>query len=110
MRRNGFDFQNYVYNTVNHDFILCPDGKGPDTCRLWETLYLGSIPVVKRGTNVEFYKELPILIIDNWASALDVISSTDPIEFKSRNWNMQMLDFEYWKKTIVSACMDMLLK
>ena len=30
----------------NHLFVLCPRGNGVDTHRVWETLYMGSIPIL----------------------------------------------------------------
>lgn len=35
------------YDLVNeHSFVFCPYGNGLDTYRLWETLYLGSVPIL----------------------------------------------------------------
>ena len=33
-------------------FVLCPSGLGFDTYRLWETLMLGSIPIVESNRQV----------------------------------------------------------
>ena len=37
----------FLKDIRNHEFVLCPRGNGVDTHRLWETLYMGSIPIVK---------------------------------------------------------------
>lgn len=44
------------YNTILSDskFTLCPEGAGPNTLRLWESIAVGSIPVI-------FSKDLSIL-------------------------------------------------
>lgn len=35
------------YDLINeHSFVFCPYGNGLDTYRLWETLYLGSVPIL----------------------------------------------------------------
>jgi len=50
-----------------YQFILCCEGNGFDTHRLWETLYQGSFPVVLRtkwSSTLE-YLELTILFINN---------------------------------------------
>jgi hypothetical protein len=43
-----YDERTYNYNSVlsNSKFSLCPDGAGPNTLRLWESIAVGSIPVI----------------------------------------------------------------
>ena len=52
----------------NHKFVVCPRGNGVDTHRLWETLYMGSIPIVRRCPNVAQWDDLPVCFVDNWDS------------------------------------------
>lgn len=40
------EFTTYLKEIRRHEFILCPQGNGVDTHRLWETWYLGRIPVL----------------------------------------------------------------
>jgi hypothetical protein len=51
-----------------YKFIACPRGNGTDTHRFWETLYRGSIPVVKksRWSNSVKAMGLPVLELDEW--------------------------------------------
>ena len=51
----------------NHTFVLCPRGIGVDTHRLWETLYMGSIPIVKRDIAMQDFEDLPICFINDWS-------------------------------------------
>ena len=95
----GFDF--YIDNIYNHKFVICPRGNGLDTHRIWETLYLGSIPVVRKDINNWFYKSLPILYVNSWNDVTeDFLNSMWP-EYSSAN-NKRMLEFEYWKNKILS--------
>ena len=66
MRNNGDNFDGYLDNIYNHRFVLCPEGNGIDTHRLWECLYMGTIPIVKANKNVRFYEDLPILMVNEW--------------------------------------------
>ena len=54
--------------TSGYRFIACPRGNGTDTHRFWETLYRGSIPVVKksRWSNSVKAMGLPVLELDEW--------------------------------------------
>jgi hypothetical protein len=59
-------FQEYLSDLKSSYFVLSPNGSGVDCHRLWETLIMGSIPIVENSINVSFYKHLPILIVDDW--------------------------------------------
>lgn len=55
-----------------HDFVLCPRGNGQDTHRLWETLYMGGIPVLlRRETFPPLVAGLPVLVVDRWEEILN---------------------------------------
>ena len=56
----------FLQKVRNHSFVLCPRGGGVDTHRLWETLYMGSIPIVKRDIAHAAWQDLPILFVDSW--------------------------------------------
>lgn len=55
----------YKERLNSHKFILCPPGNGVDTHRVWESLYLGSIPVVEKNTVNQKYAGLPIITYNN---------------------------------------------
>ena len=59
----------FLEDIAAHDFVLCPQGNGVDTYRLWQTLYLGSIPIVNSTMQQKFFRELPIL----WCDDLDAV-------------------------------------
>ena len=99
-KKNGIDFDNYLDNIYNHKFVVCPDGNGIDTHRLWETLYMNSIPIVKRNINTIFYEDLPICFIHNWDEVTEEFLVRSYIKIKTEKWNLQKLDFNYWKQLI----------
>lgn len=52
-------------------FVLSPPGNGPDCYRTWETIYLGSVPIVLRASLAEsLHSYLPIWAIEDWDEAL----------------------------------------
>ena len=55
----------YIDKLSNYKFVLCPWGNGIDTYRLWETLFSGSIPVVKKHDAYKNFKKLPIIFYEN---------------------------------------------
>ena len=54
---NGHGFDNYIDNVYNHPFVVCPEGNGIDTHRIWECLYMNTIPICLKNINLEFYDE-----------------------------------------------------
>ena len=54
----------FIQEIYNHKFIFCPRGGGIDTHRLWTSLYLGSIPIVKRDKILKPFEFLPIFFTD----------------------------------------------
>ncbi len=99
---NGIDFKNYIEDVKTHKFVLCPEGNGTDTHRTWETLYVGSIPVEKRNINNSFYKDLPICFVDSWTEINEDFLNSEFDRIKSKKWNLEKLDFEFWKNKILS--------
>jgi hypothetical protein len=56
----------YLKDIKSSKFVFCPEGNGVDTHRIWETLYMGSIPIVQYKEAHHLFTDLPILFIDNW--------------------------------------------
>lgn len=98
--KNGCAYHIYVEDIINHNFILCPDGNGIDTHRLWETLYLGSIPIVFEGINTKFYKDLPICYINSYEEITPNFLQQEYERILNTEWNFKKLDLTYWINNI----------
>lgn len=61
-------WRRYLRRLGEHQFSACPRGNGIDTHRVWESLYLGAIPVVERTVLSEHWTScgLPMVLIDDW--------------------------------------------
>jgi hypothetical protein len=69
-------FKDYLRELSKSYFVISPEGNGIDCHKTWESLYLKTIPIVTRSTNIEKYNNLPILIIDDWSKfKLDSLST-----------------------------------
>lgn len=62
------NFEDYLRDLSKSFFVISPNGNGVDCHKTWEALYLKTIPIVTKSLNTEFYKDYPILIIDNWSN------------------------------------------
>jgi hypothetical protein len=59
-------FNQYLEEVAKSYFVVSPNGNGVDCHKTWESLYLKTIPIVTESININFYKNLPILIIKRW--------------------------------------------
>jgi hypothetical protein len=77
-------------------YNVCPMGNGFDTHRFWETLMVGTIPIVKSHDfydNLLFqYPKLPIILVKSWEELPSLIETFT-----------QEKDNELWNKADVSA-------
>lgn len=81
-------------------FILCPEGNGIDTHRLWEGLILGNIPIIKSNPLNNLYKDLPVIIIKSWKNLDRKKLNSFSKSFANKKYNYEKLLFSYWKSMI----------
>lgn len=97
-RGHSCDFYQYIRDVKESVFVLCPPGSGIDTWRLWETLYMGAIPVVQRSSMTEHYASIfPMVLIDFWEELMDFenLNATPGMD----NWR-DALTFTWWKELV----------
>lgn len=56
----------YYADLCRSKFVLCPEGTGIDTHRVYEALLCGATPVVLRNSLSHLYQCLPVCIINDW--------------------------------------------
>ena len=80
------------------NFVLCPQGNGIDTHRIWETLYCGSIPIIEDHIGFNQFKNLPIMFVDDFYKITEksLENFLDTLQVK----DLDMIDFHYWKNEI----------
>lgn len=88
----------YLKGIRQSTFVICPEGNGVDTHRLWETLYLGRIPIVKNNVAISsLISDLPVLIVDDWNELLDRNLVEDKYRsLRTRNFKFGKLSASYW--------------
>lgn len=62
------NFKQYLNELHLSLFSISPNGNGIDCHKIWESLYLKTIPIVTKSINIDYYSDYPILIIDDWGS------------------------------------------
>jgi hypothetical protein len=88
--------KNFLRDIKSSKFVFCPRGNGIDTHRLWETLYMNSIPIVKYEDTHHLFTDLPILFINDWNEITEEFLQGKYLEFINKNWNLEKLNLSYW--------------
>jgi hypothetical protein len=95
-------YEGYLTDVASSAFEIAPRGIAWDTYRLWESLYVGTIPIVRTSPLDGLYSGLPVLIIQDWKEVTDDFLRKKEIEMRSQTYNFEKLSMEYWKKLIDS--------
>lgn len=74
----------YYDDLCHSKFVLCPEGTGIDTHRVYEALACGATPVVLHSTLDHLYEKLPICILNSW---------TDPMFVPEGSTNLNIQQF-----------------
>jgi hypothetical protein len=93
-------YNQYLIDINQSFFNICPKGNGIDTHRMWESLYLGCIPVVDDCINNQNFKDLPILIVSNWNDVTIDYLKDNILKYKNIQFNYEKLNLNYWKNRI----------
>lgn len=76
--------QEYYERLCISKYVVCPEGQGHDTHRIYESIYFGAIPVLlKPSVLSHLYKDMPIVYVDSW----------DSIEL---NWDVDKKRLDDW--------------
>ena len=67
LENNVRSLEDYLDTINKFQFTICPWGNGFDTHRMWESLYLNSIPVTRFHTAYEQFSSLPIIFVNKWS-------------------------------------------
>lgn len=88
--------RSFLRDVRNHEFVLCPRGNGVDTHRIWETLYMGGIPIVVYDIAHSDWTDLPILFINSWEQVTEDYLRHQLERIQNTRWTMKKLLIGYW--------------
>lgn len=89
-----------------YKWTLCPRGAGQDTHRLWEALYLGSIPIVLKSSISNMYEGLPVIQLNNW-DELSLAMLQERSKYLSKDRTNAY--FKHWENIIRSSTMNKII-
>ena len=87
---NNASFATYLQHTAEAYFSVCPLGNGIDSHRIWESLYVKTVPIAENTYNIKYLTDtyrLPILLINDW-------SELSNIELNKNIYQSLMINFD----------------
>lgn len=93
--------EEFYSQVAKSKYVLSPEGTGIDCHRIYESIYLGSIPILKTSELDYFYQSLPVLIVDSWNQITQDYLESNYLDLKSKldQWvqtNLGWTDGKYW--------------
>lgn len=93
-------FLEYLEEMAKFKFTLSPPGYAPDCYRTWEALLVGSIPIVKSSSMDSMFKDLPVLIVNDWTEITEDLLNRTYKKFSTYKSDIAPLYIEYWAEKI----------
>jgi len=95
----------YLKSLREFPFVLAPRGNGVDTHRIWETLYLGGIPIVLRNKSiVPLARDLPVVLLRRWTDLMDSrLMGEELARIRQTRWNPARLRMSSWIEFLVKS-------
>jgi hypothetical protein len=100
LRNPPTDSKTFLREVSKSTFCICPFGSGYDSHRIWEALYLNTIPVVPRCIGFSKFKDLPILTVNDWSSVDINFLNNAATRIQLPDYSMESLSIEYWRHNI----------
>jgi hypothetical protein len=71
------NFEGYVQQLNESVYVICPQGNGIDTHRVYETILSDSIPVVLKSPLWKMHREIGCIILNNWSEVFHLPLNTE---------------------------------
>jgi len=82
---------------IRHRYVLSPYGNGYDCHRVWESLLLGCVPIVRGGKEIKsLWAGLPVLCVDKWSDITPKVLADFACCFKEEVVLHERLYLKWW--------------
>jgi len=81
----------YWEKLATYKYVISPPGNSVDCHRIWESLYLGTIPICLNDIPLKTFTDLPIMFIESF----------EDFELKESEGRSEKLSFDYWRGLIL---------
>jgi len=89
--KNNLPFEEYLLKLKSHKYTISPAGNSIDCHRIWESIYMGVIPIIESHKSMEEFYELPILVVDSFEEVSEQLLENKYEEIKSKSIEKSLL-------------------
>ena len=97
---NRTSIENYWEEISRSAFSIAPHGNGIDCHRIWECLYLKTVPIVQYNECFSQFKHLPILYVEDWSEISINFLREKYLKYEHFNLDILELNVLHWKNVI----------
>jgi hypothetical protein len=94
------DFDEYLHGLASAYFCIAPSGNGIDTHRMWEALYVRTVPVVMRSVLTDQHPDLPLVVLEDWADFRGVDFSAELYQQVIGRWSPDALRLDRYMEGV----------
>lgn len=93
-------FAEYLHGLASAYFCIAPRGHGIDTHRVWESLYLRTIPVVTSSVVAEQHADVPMIVLEDWSAFGSIEFSPELYERTWGRWDPRSLTIDRYMRRV----------
>lgn len=99
---NRIKYRTYLKHLQNSKYVICPRGGGLDSYRVYESILMGSIPIVKNTTLSPIYSESTVLVVSDLTKLTVDILENPSSYIKNMNFSKEIVMMKTWQNKINS--------
>ena len=91
------NFEKYIELLSKYKFSISPPGRGIDTHRAWESLLVGTIPIMLSSAIDSMFDDLPVIIVKSYNEVnKEFLEKKYTQLISNKNYNFEKLYTNYW--------------
>jgi hypothetical protein len=95
---NHHTFEEYLIILSKYKYVVSPPGNSIDCHRIWESIYLDTVPICLKSVAMVYFRDCPILFINDWNDITEQLLNEKYSSLVSRN--KEKSDFIFYKKLL----------
>ena len=101
LKKDALPVEEFYLKMARSKYILSPEGTGIDCHRVYESIYLNAIPILKSTRMDDFYRTLPVVVVNDWSEVTEsyLNDNYQTLYLKLLNWKLENADWlkaSYW--------------
>jgi hypothetical protein len=101
-QNSHLSYQDIINDIGCSKFVICPISNGIETSRVWESIYLGAIPIMIQNHWADSFNTLPFIKLQSWSELNKPMLEAAWNKFlaKKQEYCYNIVDANYWTNKI----------